>query len=304
MVAKATAMEGTGSSFLPIHEVVPLNDVNVTDPSSHLYQSSPIPHLRNVVIFGESGAGKSSIVNMLAGEEVFKVASGASGTTFEHQGCVINFNQRAMNVYDTAGLNEAEIGKLSPQQALQQLYDLLRDLGGINLLVFVTRFRITNNTVDNFRLIRGVFCGEKVPVVVAITGREFESDNDGWWAEWKKRFEQNGMTFNDYAIGTANQHLTSDPTYSELRTRLQLAIHKYGHQARPRYMPSATHIESGEPLHRWFESAVVQVFGQFRRLFGRSKSDLLQLYLGVLLSNSVPQDQAMLSMERVRVKVA
>jgi predicted GTPase len=190
-----------------------------------------------VVVFGESGTGKSSIVNMLAGKEVFKVESGASTGTFEHQGCVINFNRKAMNVYDTAALG------VSDKQAFQQLYDLLRDLGGINLLVFVTRYRITNNTIRWYRSMRSIFCGEKVPVIVAITGREFEPDNEAWWKEEEKTFERNGMTFDDYAIGTANQHLSFHPTYSELRTRLQLAIVKHGNQAKRQFG-----IERGAPL--------------------------------------------------------
>ena len=194
-----------------------------------------------MVVFGESGAGKSSIVNMLAGETVFKVAADESGTTFEHQGCVIKFGDQPMNVYDTAGLNESDRGKVSPRTAFQQLYQLLDSLGGINVVIFVTRYRITRNTVDNYRLLRSIFCGEKVPTVVAITGREYLEDNDAWWKNnASAEYAKYNMSFNDYAVGTAHDRLSADPSYKELKTRLQSAISAYGSSKRPRFVPTAT----------------------------------------------------------------
>jgi GTPase Era involved in 16S rRNA processing len=258
-----------------------------------------------VVVFGESGTGKSSIVNMLAGEAVFEVAADASGTTFEHQGCVIKFGDQPMNVYDTAGLNEADRGKVSPKTAFQQLYQLLDSLGGINVVIFVTRFRITRNTVDNYRLLRSIFCGEKVPTVVAITGREYLEDNDAWWKNnASAEYAKYNMSFNDYAVGTAHDRLSADPSYKELKTRLQSAISAYGSSKRPRFVPAATWEElEREPTHRKFESVVARVFAQLLRFLGRPREELLQAYKEVLEINGMGHDQATESMNWVEEKV-
>jgi hypothetical protein len=277
-----------------------------TASSSQLCSRNPVPYLRNVVVFGESGTGKSSIVNMLAGEPIFAVDDGACGTTFDHQGCAIKFGggKHVLNVYDTAGLNEDKLGRVAPQVALQQLYDLLRNVGGINLLVFVTRPRITRNTTDNYRLIRAIFGGEKPPTVVAITGREGE-DNGEWWDNNKGEFVKNGMTFHDHAIGTASTKFSTDPTYAELRTHLQRAIQKHGHQQNRRFVPSDVVDQNlnPEPLHRRFEAAFVRGFGLFVRFFGMCAEKLLVVYEEVLRSNGVDDGSVTVSVERVREKV-
>jgi predicted GTPase len=197
-----------------------------------------------VVIFGESGAGKSSIINMLAGEEVFDVDGGANGTTFEHQGCTIRFGDLDINVWDTPGLNQSEKGKVPPEKALQQLFNLLRDLGGVNLVVLVTRFRVTQNTINNYHLMRDVLCGGRVPMVVAITNREFKTDNEKWWREIKTIYSRNQMNFVAHAIGTANRRLDSDSTYAELRDGLRKAIQRYGAQKNAFLSPVVSEQES------------------------------------------------------------
>jgi predicted GTPase len=197
-----------------------------------------------VVISGDPGAGKSSIINMLAGEEVFDVGGDAKGTTFEHQGCAIRFGDLNMNVWDTVGLNMSKDEQVDPEKALENLFDLLGHSGGISLLIFVMRFRITDCTISNYRLIRDVLSGERVPMVAAITNREFETDNEKWWREIKTIYSRNQMNFAAHAIGTANRRLDSDPTYAELRDGLRKAIRKYGAQKNALLSPVVLDQES------------------------------------------------------------
>jgi hypothetical protein len=193
-----------------------------------------------VVIFGESGVGKSSIVNMLAGKEVFKVDGGSNGTTFEHQGCVIRIGDQTMNIWETASLNESKSGLVTPEKAFQQLFDLLHDLGGVDLLVFVMRYRLTDDTVHNYHLMRDARCEQRVPMVVAITGREFGTDNETWWRDNEINLMKNKMAFQAHAIGTANRHLHFDRTYVELKKGLQEMIPKYAFQTKKRFIPTAS----------------------------------------------------------------
>jgi 50S ribosome-binding GTPase len=251
----------------------------------------------NVVIFGEPGVGKSSIVNMLAGKEVVGITAKPPRMTFEHQRRMLKLDGRSINIYDTAGLNER---KLSPRDVFQQLYDLMNRLGGINLIVFVTRFRITSNTIVHHQLLRSIFCRERVPVVIAVTGREFERENDKWWGDTEPKFRQYGMVFDDYAIGTANEHLRRDPAYTQLQTRLLAAIRKHGNHS----FPLCENVEHADLRRRsGLEHAVIGAFKDFLRLFRQPKQELLRAYKYVLERNGVSEAHATRSMERVNASL-
>jgi len=137
----------------------------------------------NIILFGETGAGKSSIVNMLAGSEVAKSSSGASGCTFQSMRYRITIDGELYNVFDTAGLNEGDLGTVSAQDAIIELYALLKSLvTGVSLLVFCMRGpRIKDAAHKNWRMFHEVICRKKVPIVIAITGLEQEDVMDAWW---------------------------------------------------------------------------------------------------------------------------
>jgi GTPase Era involved in 16S rRNA processing len=256
-----------------------------------IYMPDTVP---NVVIFGEPGVGKSSVVNMLAGKDVAGITAKSPRMTFEHQRRMLKLDGRSINIYDTAGLNE---NKLSPLDVFQRLYDLMNRLRRINLIVFVTRFRITSNTIVHHRLLRSIFCRERVPVVIAVTGREFERENDKWWGENKATFRHNGMEFDDYAIGTANQHMRRDPTYTQLQTRLRAAIRKHGNQS----FPLCENVERADIKRRsGLEHAVIGTL----RLFRQPNQELLRAYKDVLERNGVSEAHATQSMERVKANLA
>jgi hypothetical protein len=154
-------------------------------------------------------------MNMLAGKDVFEVGGG--GKRSKQKGCVIKFDQQPMNVYEACG-----------EEALQELYDGLSKKGGISVVVFVTRIPTTRSTVEHYRSIRSVFCGDRVAVIGAITGREYEEDNMGWWRGEKETFTKKGMTFAECAIGTGNGLHGFDGGYTDLRRGLRWGIAKHG----------------------------------------------------------------------------
>ncbi|KAF9231201.1 hypothetical protein BU15DRAFT_11629, partial [Melanogaster broomeanus] len=81
---------------------------------------------RNIVIFGDSGVGKSSIINMLTG------SSSAIGPTFESSNYMIPINDETFSVWDTTGLDEGTHGRVLAEVAEKNLTKLLRELGGAN----------------------------------------------------------------------------------------------------------------------------------------------------------------------------
>lgn len=172
--------------------------------------SSTPPH--NIIIFGSSGCGKSSIINMLHGEDIAPVSSGARGCTFESKPYTIIIDGREYRIHDTAGLDEGAAGKVSSKEAISKLYQLLRNLeGGVVLLIYCMRGpRLTDAIQRNYRIFYEGFCSKKVPIVVAVTGLEdVEPQMESWWTDGDepggKAFAKYGMHFDGHACITASR---------------------------------------------------------------------------------------------------
>lgn len=156
---------------------------------------------KNVIVFGESGSGKSSLVNLLLGQNEANVSDKAVGCTFEFK----KYEMAEYNLYDTVGLSEGSVGTRTQAQAIKQLLQLLKSLGdGVSLLIFVIeRGRIKKSLEDNYKLFIDTICMKKVPVVLAITHCEMENEPGTWWKENKEHFDKYRMTFNAVVSGTA-----------------------------------------------------------------------------------------------------
>jgi len=174
-------------------------------------EESPPVYLRdtpNVIIFGETGVGKSSLINMIAGTESAAVSSGAIGCTFESVPNEVELSGRKYRLWDTAGLNEGEHGNISGDRAIQNLQRLVQNLqyGGVGLLVYCIRgSRLRDIVKINYDLFYKIVCGAKVPIVIVATGLENEDDMEDWWADNVQDFHDRGMHFAGHACITATK---------------------------------------------------------------------------------------------------
>lgn len=101
-----------------------------------------------VVVFGSTGAGKTSLCNVLSGHEM-PASDSARGVTFQSfEFPPFEYGGHTVTLTDTVGLNESEKGHIRPIEAVQQLVDLIkRSADGYHLLVHVMRApRITHHT--------------------------------------------------------------------------------------------------------------------------------------------------------------
>ena len=173
----------------------------------------------NILVFGETGAGKSSVVNMLEGGEDAPVSNAAFGATFRSTRHEKTISGSTFTIFDTVGLNEAPKGTVSPRQAIDNLYQLIRNVeGGLGLLVYVMRGpRIKSIAQQNYKLFYEGFCRKKVPIVMIVTGLEATEDMDGWWDENRGQFEAYDMHFNAIACITATKGKLKDGEYTYQR---------------------------------------------------------------------------------------
>ena len=148
---------------------------------------------RNVILVGEPGSGKTSLINMIAGDIVAPISE-ATGT----RSCTaypIPIGELVYNLYDTPGLDA-----LGLQNGIDKVTKLIKDMhDGVNLLVFCMRGRITEDAIAIYKHFSLLI---KVPVIAVITGLEHEDPMESWWTKNSAAFKVYDMLFEDHACVT------------------------------------------------------------------------------------------------------
>ncbi|KAF8997398.1 P-loop containing nucleoside triphosphate hydrolase protein, partial [Cyathus striatus] len=151
----------------------------------------------NIIIYGQTGAGKSSVINMIPGDpgNLAKVSNSARGVTDRATLYRKTIYGKTFNVWDTPGLNEGDEGGIEGKRAVEILHNLISSLAnGVNLLVLVMRGpRINAFLPKNYDLLHNVICERKVPIALIVTGLDQEDDRRVWWDMNKGAFHQYGM---------------------------------------------------------------------------------------------------------------
>ncbi|KAJ8597346.1 hypothetical protein M405DRAFT_708927, partial [Rhizopogon salebrosus TDB-379] len=145
---------------------------------------------KNIVLFGEIGAGKSSVVNLMAGRDRAITSPGTEPCTMQWQEHPIAFDGCVYNVFDTIGIEDPLLGMKEYLDVIVNAHNLITKLnqeGGIDLLIFCVRAgRVTATLQTNYRLFYEWMCEKKVPIVLVLTGLEREKDNmENWWTRNK-----------------------------------------------------------------------------------------------------------------------
>ncbi|KAH7888365.1 P-loop containing nucleoside triphosphate hydrolase protein, partial [Phlebopus sp. FC_14] len=182
---------------------------------------------RNIVIFGESGVGKSSVINMIAGRIVARTSSDAVGCTFRHECHLVTLGDASVNLWDTAGLDEGSEGTVPAAQAEERLKAFLRQVtrsNGIDLLIYCIRgTRVRRALMRNYNIFYAAICRKKVPVALVVTGLEnYEDDMEMWWVEHEEDLRKHDMQFDAHACVTT---ISSDyPAIQQRREHSQRVL--------------------------------------------------------------------------------
>jgi 50S ribosome-binding GTPase len=186
----------------------------------------------NVIIFGEAGAGKSSVVNMIAGRQVVQSSINAAGYPSQTEPHVVNLDGTPIKLWVTAGLNEDDNGTPNAKRTIINLYNLVKRLeDGISLLVYCVRGPgIKNSITRNYRLFHHGLCQQKVPIVLVVTGLEGENPMDAWWSTNQVAFQKQHLVFSGQACVTATKGqfkagaYAFEKEYEESRKKVQKLI--------------------------------------------------------------------------------
>lgn len=177
-------------------------------------QSIPPNAPPNVIVFGQAGAGKSSIVNMIAGKIVAAVSEDAVGCTLKSTRHEIQIpGGPAVALWDTAGLDEGANGSVDTKQAIENLYTLTRDMkDGVNLLVYCVTKKITNSTITNYNMFNAL-CEGKVPVALVVTNLELVENREAWWTKNMSSYKEAGIISVNHACIVATKGRKIDGRY-------------------------------------------------------------------------------------------
>jgi GTP-binding protein EngB required for normal cell division len=261
-----------------------------------------------VVVFGESGVGKSSVINMLLGAT--EISCGPRGHTFEPTSFLLNFPRdflpnTPVTLWDTVGFNVDNTGIVPETEAIVALYKLLHELsnaGGVSLLVFVIRGpHIKESTQHNWTLFNDVICNKGIPSIVVVTGMEGMASKpngmDDWREENKETFTKYGISPTRYACVTTskgrktNKGIFADEgLYLESQQRLLSIIHS-AHAVLPLQVP---------PI-QWFKTVLEKSFLGIKYRHTREKDVLVDNILETLRDKcGMAEDEAIMLEKRLK----
>ena len=143
----------------------------------------------NIIVFGESGVGKSALINQVYDRPVVKSSSQAIGCTVENikvSGTIQDRPDLSFNIYDTVGLSESADGSIPTVTAFIQLIKLAYAVpNGINLLICCAeKGRLSSERFKaNYRILKEELCENRIPCLLVITKCDGDDPIDDWWFE-------------------------------------------------------------------------------------------------------------------------
>ena len=187
----------------------------------------------NVVLFGEVGAGKSSIINLIAGQEVAPISADAQVCTLDSNLYSFDIGPTRIQIWDTVGLNEADLDVREYFSALEKAIRLMKELdsaGGISLLLFcVNGNRSPKSMQGHYRLFYEVFGRKQVPIALVVTHLEMEQHMEDWWSRNTKALQQHDIVAAGHACVTG---LVDHPKYQQSQDAIRALLTQYNEQGK------------------------------------------------------------------------
>ena len=171
----------------------------------------------NVIFIGETGSGKSSIINLIAGHSLAVVARDSRPCTSAFASYDVSIKGRTYRLWDTPGLGGNPYSWLSPDSwvsrrsaratkdsVLKRFLRERRRRGELDLLVLCVRGGRANAAMSRTY---SVFCRASrqvvIPVVIAVTHLErAQPTMEQWWLNNERELGRLGLLFDGHACLT------------------------------------------------------------------------------------------------------
>ncbi|KAG1865881.1 hypothetical protein DFJ58DRAFT_699076 [Suillus subalutaceus] len=220
-------------------------------------KNKSVIHAKNIVIFGAMGAGKSSLINLIADKNIAKTGSNLKRCTLTWTKYVLPklFDDGMQhNIFDTMGIENPELEPYEYHRSIKNASRLLRELdacGGTSLLVYcVQKGRDSGALRSNYQLFCEVLYQRRVPIVMVVTGLEDEDVMEEWWERNHESLETSQIVVEGHACVTTLKD--EDVKYGASREAVLKLIRQYA---------VGTPVSGG-----WKHEGIVNAF---KRRFGR-----------------------------------
>jgi len=183
--------------------------------------------VQNVIVFGEAGVGKSSIINLVVGSRVAKTSPDATACTIHTHPYDIIIDGKIYRLWDTPGLDGGTLGRFRAAIAERKLKTFLRNhlkkKNETPLLIYCIRAsRAKRALVRHYQSVRLATQTREnpVPMVVVVTGLENAlGDMENWWDRNAADLSNHGMEFVDHACITSIDDDSRDLELARTRRR-------------------------------------------------------------------------------------
>ncbi|KAL4063878.1 P-loop containing nucleoside triphosphate hydrolase protein [Scleroderma yunnanense] len=171
-------------------------------------------HFANVVIIGETGVGKSSLINLITnGSAQARTSNNVVPCTKKSHACYATIDGRTFKIWDTVGLDSA--GWIRPwieKKKLRRFLLQMLERKELGLLVYCMRgSRATKAIKAHYQTFCSKVRGAAVPVVVVVTCLEKESgDLENWWNKNGDTLSSHGLIFDGHACVTTLRDNSGD----------------------------------------------------------------------------------------------
>ena len=137
--------------------------------------------IRNVLLVGRTGNGKSSLANVLTNTEKFKESSNnvSETRTIQAEDFILKLNEEEItcNVIDTVGIGDTKLSDKEVLKKISEVSHYLKD-NGLCQILFVTNGRRTREEIETYNVMKQVLFGDDITKYTTIVRTNFDKFED------------------------------------------------------------------------------------------------------------------------------
>lgn len=180
-----------------------------------------------ILVFGETGTGKTSLCNALSGQKM-PTSDRAVGVTFHSQNYLpFTRHDCPFILTDTVGLNEGDKGTVTATEAFKNLLELVRKSeNGYNIFIQVAHQKITKSLCDNYKFFVETVAQKKIPVILVVTGCENIEPMSLWEEQNRHYYEEQGFDYKNILATCFAETVIPDfkPRFDGLRLESKIKV--------------------------------------------------------------------------------